>query len=153
MTDRPTTEGDSPVSGGSKLPIIDRFFAKEFSNPDIGRGLRSMASFMAPLALGLSGRLPVEMIFAAMAAQNLAIVDVRGSYGPRLSLLMAMSVILAAASAMGALAAPSLAACLAATVLIGLGAGLWRHLSSDYGSSLAIASGFLCFIAMAGKGG
>jgi uncharacterized membrane protein YccC len=153
MTDRPTTEGDSPVSGGSKLPIIDRFFAKEFSNPDMGRGLRCMASFMAPLALGLSGRLPVEMIFTAMAAQNLANVDVRGSYGLRLSLLLAMSVILAASAAMGALAAPSLAASLLATLLIGLGAGLWRHLSSDYGPSLAIASGFLCFIAMAEKGG
>jgi uncharacterized membrane protein YccC len=153
MSESPEIRDADPPPTGLPESIVDRFFAKEFSNPDIGRGLRCMASFMAPLALGLSGRLPVEMIYAAMAAQNLAIVDVRGSYGLRLSLLMAMSVILAAASAMGALAAPSLAACLAATVLIGLGAGLWRHLSSDYGSSLAIASGFLCFIAMAGKGG
>jgi uncharacterized membrane protein YccC len=135
------------------MPIVDRFFAMEFSNPDIGRGLLCMASFMAPLALGLSGRLPVEMIFAAMAAQNLAIVDVRGSYGLRLSLLLAMTVILAGSTAMGALAAPSLAASLAAALLIGLGAGLWRHLSSDYGPALAIASGFLCFISMAEKGG
>ena len=133
--------------------LVDRLFAKDFSNPDIGRGLRCMASFMAPLALGLSGRLPVEMIFTAMAAQNLANVDVRGSYGLRLSLLLAMSVILATSSALGALAAPSLVACLALTVLVGVGAGLWRHLSSDYGPSLAVASGFLCFIAMIGKGG
>jgi uncharacterized membrane protein YccC len=133
--------------------MVDRFFAQEFRNPDIGRGLLCMASFMAPLALGLSGRLPVEMIFTAMAAQNLAIVDVRGSYGLRLSLLVSMSLVLAGASALGALAAPSLAASLAATVVIGLGAGLWRHLSSDYGPSLTVASGFLCFIAMAEKGG
>jgi uncharacterized membrane protein YccC len=153
MTDRPTIERDKPPPDGSKAPIVDRFFAKEFSNPDIGRGLRCMASFMAPLALGLSGRLPVEMIFTAMAAQNVANVDVRGSYGLRLSLLLSMSIILSASAAMGALAAPSLAASLLATLLVGLGAGLWRHLSSDYGPSLAIASGFLCFIAMAEKGG
>ncbi len=147
MTDTPKTQG------GYSLPIVDRFFAADFNNPDIGRGLRCMASFMAPLALGLSGKLPVEMIFAAMAAQNVANVDVRGSYGLRLSLLLSMTVILAGSAALGALAAPSLAACLAATALVGLGAGLWRHLSSDYGPSLAIASGFLCFIAMAEKGG
>jgi len=146
---------DTPNSGArnTALPLVDRFFTEEFNNPDIGRGLRCMASFMAPLALGLTGRLPVEMIFAAMAAQNVANVDVRGSYGLRLSLLLSMTVILAGSAAMGALAGPSLAASLAATVVIGLGAGLWRHLSSDYGPSLAIASGFLCFIAMAEKGG
>ena len=154
MTDSPNPGGKRPAPhGGASLPIVDRFFAEDFSNPDIGRGLRCMASFMAPLALGLTGRLPVEMIFAAMAAQNVANVDVRGAYGLRLSLLLAMTLVLAGSAAMGALAAPSLAACLAATALVGLGAGLWRHLSSDYGPSLAIASGFLCFIAMAEKGG
>jgi len=149
----PMADGPAPVSGGKASTLVDRFFAGEFSNPDIGRGLRCMASFMAPLALGMSGRLPVEMIFAAMAAQNVANVDVRGSYGLRLSLLLGMTLILAGSAGMGAAAAPSLAASLAVTLLIGLGAGLWRHLSSDYGPSLAIASGFLCFIAMAEKGG
>ena len=153
MTDIPKTAGGDPGLGAPSMPIVDRFFAADFNNPDIGRGMRCVASFMAPLALGLSGKLPVEMIFAAMAAQNVANVDVRGSYGLRLSLLLSMTVILAGSAALGALAAPSLAACLAATLVIGLGAGLWRHLSSDYGPSLAIASGFLCFIAMAEKGG
>ena len=51
MTDTPKTQG------GYSLPIVDRFFAADFNNPDIGRGLRCMASFMAPLALGLSGSL------------------------------------------------------------------------------------------------
>ncbi|HZZ17737.1 MAG TPA: FUSC family protein [Opitutaceae bacterium] len=153
MTEAPNSGEPGSSPPGFHQSLIDQFFAKEFSNPDVGRGLRCMASFMAPLALGLSGRLPVEMIFAAMAAQNLANVDVRGSYGLRFSLLMAMSVILAASAALGALAAPSLVACLLATVAIGLGATLWRHLSSDYGPSLAVASGFLCFIAMVEKGG
>lgn len=153
MTETHKNQGEGTPSGPPSVPIVDRFFAADFSNPDIGRGLRCTASFMAPLALGLSGRLPVEMIFAAMAAQNVANVDVRGSYGLRLSLLLSMTVILAGSAALGAIAAPSLAACLVATALVGLGAGLWRHLSTDYGPSLAIASGFLCFIAMAEKGG
>jgi uncharacterized membrane protein YccC len=133
--------------------MVDWFFAKDFSNPDIGRALRCMLSFMAPLAVGLTGRLPFELIFTAIAAQNVAIVDVRGAYGLRLSLLLSMSGILAAASALGAFAAPSLPACLAAAALIALGAGFWRHMSSDYGPSLAISSSLLCFIAMAEKGG
>jgi len=153
MTDTPKDAHVSIDRGPAPATLVDRLFAGEFSNPDIGRGMRCMASFMAPLALGLSGRLPVEMIFAAMAAQNVANVDVRGSYGVRLSLLLSMSFVLAGFSAMGALAAPSLAASLAVTVLIGLGAGLWRHLSTDYGPSLAIASGFLCCFALSEKGG
>ena len=152
------TEEPMPAAAGSSPPgfrptLVDRFFATEFSNPDVGRGLRCMASFMAPFAIGLSGRHLVEMIFAALAAQVLANVDVRGSYGLRLSLLMAMSVILGASAGLGALVAPSLLACLLATVAIGLGAAVWRHLSSDYGPSLAVASGLLCFIAMTEKGG
>jgi uncharacterized membrane protein YccC len=153
MTETPEVPGER---AGSRPPIpgiIDWFFARDFSNPDIGRALRCMLSFMAPLAVGLSGRLPVEMIFTAIAAQNVAIVDVRGAYGLRLSLLLSMSGILAAASALGAIAAPSLAACLAAAVIVALGAGFWRHLSSDYGPSLAISASLLCFIAMAEKGG
>jgi uncharacterized membrane protein YccC len=153
MTEAPQTGDTGSTPPGFHQPLLDQFFTKEFSNPDVGRGLRCMASFMAPMLLGLTGRLPFEMIFAAIAAQNLANVDVRGSYGLRLSLLMAMTVILAASAALGALAAPSLLACLVVTVIIGLGAALWRHLRSDYGSSLAVASGFLCFIAMVEKGG
>ena len=153
MTETPEVPGKK---AGSRWPlpgVADWFFAKDFSNPDIGRALRCTLSFMAPLAVGLSGRLPVEMIFTAIAAQNVAIVDVRGAYGLRLSLLLSMSGILAAASALGAIAAPSLAACLAAAVIVALGAGFWRHLSSDYGPSLAISASLLCFIAMAEKGG
>ncbi len=133
--------------------LVDRYFARELSNPDLGRGLRGMLSFMAPLALGISGRLPVELIFAAIAAQNIALVDVKGAYGLRLSLLLAMTAIIAAASALGALAGHPLGAALAATALIALGAGLWRHLSSDYGPSLATVSALLAFVAMAEKGG
>jgi uncharacterized membrane protein YccC len=137
----------------SSVGIVDWFFAKDFSNPDIGRAFRCMLSFMAPLAVGLTGKLPFEMIFTAIAAQNVAIVDVRGAYGLRLSLLLSMTGVLAACSALGAFAAPSLAACLAAGAIVALGAGVWRHLSSDYGPSLGIAAGLLCFIAMAEKGG
>lgn len=153
MTQTPEIPGGKAASRRPISGIVDWFFARDFSNPDIGRALRCMLSFMAPLAVGLSGRLPVEMIFMAIAAQNVAIVDVRGAYGLRLSLLLSMSAILAAASALGAIAAPSLAACLAAAVIVALGAGFWRHLSGDYGPSLATAASLLCFIAMAEKGG
>lgn len=63
-----------------------------------------MASFVAPLVMALTGHLPVDPVFAAIAAQGIALVDVRGAYALRLSLLLAMSCILAAAAALGTVA-------------------------------------------------
>lgn len=136
-----------------KAGWVDRFFAKDFANPDIGRGLRCMLSYMAPLALAIEGSHPAEMTFAALAAQNVANADVRGAYGLRLSLLVCMAVVLASASALGAYGAQSLPAGLAAAALLALGAGLWRHLSSDYGPGLAISTSLLGFIAMVSPAG
>ncbi|MGH7996211.1 MAG: hypothetical protein ACREFX_07660, partial [Opitutaceae bacterium] len=147
MADR----SSSPRAGPSG--ILDRIFATEISHPDLGRGFRCMASFMAPLALGISGRLPVDMIYAAIGAQVIANVNVYGAYGARLLVLLAMTALVAAASGLGALAAHPLAASLGATVVIALGAGLWRHLNSDYGPSLATATGLVCYIALAETGG
>jgi len=112
-----------------------------------------MLSFMAPLLLSLDGRLPVEVVFAGLAAQSIANVDVRGAYGLRLTLLLAKSFIIAAAAALGALTGQPLAFVLAATVLVAMCSGLWRHLSSDYGPSLAVASSLIFYIAAAYPGG
>ena len=54
---------------------IRAWFARESLRPDLGRGVRCMLSFMAPLLLSMEGRLPVEIVFAALAAQSIANVD------------------------------------------------------------------------------
>jgi len=112
-----------------------------------------MIAFMAPLLLALTGRLPVEVTFAAIAAQSIALVDVRGAYSLRLTLLLAMTAIMVGVAGFGALTAHPLAAALLATVVVAVSTGLWRHLSSDYGPSIAVTSSLLFFIALTLPGG
>ena len=132
---------------------LGRLAERESLRPDLGRAWRCTFAFMVPLLLAVAGRLPVEMIFAAVAAQSISLVDVRGGYTLRLNLLLAMTAVLAAAAGLGALTTHPLWLALAATVLVAAGTGLWRHLSSEYGPSLATSSSLLFFIALALPGG
>lgn len=133
----------------SPLRHFHRLRERESLRPDLGRGVRCTVAFMVPLGLAFAGKLPVDVLFAALTAQNIALVDVRGSYALRFTLLAAMTAVLVGAAALGSLATHPLGAALAATLLIALASGLWRHLSSDYGPSLATASSLICFIALA----
>src|SRR4051812_16729323 len=86
--------------------------------PDLNRAARSTAGFMVPILVAQVWQLPIEASFAAIAAQNIAQVDVRGSYPLRLSLLLAMTVVLAGASWLGGATAAHLPLALAATILL-----------------------------------
>ncbi|AHF91489.1 membrane protein [Opitutaceae bacterium TAV5] len=91
-------------------------------------------------------------MFAAMAAQNLAMVDVKGDYRARFCLLLAMLVIITGSVALGAFAwSGGWPVALAATVLIAIASGLWRHVSSDYGPTIAVVSALVFFISLAGE--
>jgi len=129
------------------------FIERESHQPDHGRAWRCTIAFMAPLLLALAGRLPVEITFAAIAAQSIALVDVRGAYALRLTLLLAMTAILTGAAGFGGFMAHPIAAALLGTVLVAACTGLWRHLSSDYGPSIAVSSSLLFFIALTAHGG
>jgi uncharacterized membrane protein YccC len=121
--------------------------------PDLNRALRCTVAFMGPLLAGLRWHLPVETTFAALAAQNLALVDIRGSYPLRFSLLLAMTAVMAGACWLGGATAGNLPLALvaiAATTLLG---GAWRRLSAEYGPSLASGSIFLVLLALAEPGG
>jgi uncharacterized membrane protein YccC len=135
------------------FPRLNRLAERESLRPDWGRAWRCTFAFMVPLLLAVAGRLPVEMIFAAVAAQNIALVDVRGGYTLRFTLLLAMSAVMAAAAGLGALTGHPLGLALAATAVVAGGTGLWRHLSSEYGPSLSTASFLLFLIALALPGG
>ncbi len=117
--------------------------------PDLRRATRATAAFMAPLLAAHFGWLAGPVVFAAMAAQNIAQVDVRGAYRVRVSVLLAMTLVLAGATWLGATAASPLVAAMAATALLAASLGLWRHLSPDYGPSLAASSALLFLIALA----
>lgn len=132
----------------SLLTKLRRFADQESLQPDLGRAVRATIAYMVPLLLAVVGWLPIEVSFVAIAAQNIAMVDVRGDYRFRLGLLLAMTAIFVGAAALGTVASGHLIAALAATALIAVGGGLWRHLSADYGMGLAISSTLVFFIAL-----
>ena len=134
-------------------PKLRQFFDRESIRPDLGRAVRSTIAIVVPLVLAAFGWLPLSLPFVAFAAHNIALVDVRGAYTLRLTLLLAMTAILAGAAALGGFVDTSLGgAILAAGVVAALG-GLWRHLTPDYGPSVAISSTLFFVIAVSSPPG
>ena len=125
------------------------YLERERLQPDLNRAARATVAFMGPLLAAHFWQLPVEASFAALAAQNIAIVDVRGSYPLRFSLMLVMTAVLASAVWLGSITSTDLPLALCASVLLMLAGGLWRHLSAEYGPSLAISSTLLFLIALA----
>ncbi len=101
---------------------------------------------MGPMLLAHSGAGHFDPVFACLAAQSVALVDVRGAYSLRLALMLSIAVILTGSTLLGMLGAGSLALALAGAALITAAGGVWRHLSSDYGPGLAVSSGMMFFI-------
>jgi uncharacterized membrane protein YccC len=130
-----------------------RLVERESMRPDLGRAIRCTFALMAPLLLATSGRLPVEAAFAVLAAQNVAMADVRGAYSLRFTLLLTVAFVLAGCAGLGGLLASHLPAAVAGMALVAVGGGLWRHLSADYGPSVAVSSSLIYVIALAGAGG
>src|SRR4051812_29125528 len=122
-------------------------------SPDASRAFRATIAFMVPLLLATRGWLPVEVSFMALAAQNIAMLDVRGDYRLRVALVLAMTLVFTGVAALGALASATVVTALLATIAVAILGSLWRHLSSDYGPSLAISSTLVFLIALASPGG
>jgi uncharacterized membrane protein YccC len=135
-----------PASGPKEL--FQGILERESLRPDLNRAIRGTVAFMVPLLVILFGGVPADVAFPCIAAQTIALVDVRGAYSLRLGLLLAMSVVLAAATALGMLGAESLPLALLGSVIAILAGGLWRHLSSEYGPGLAISTGLMFLISL-----
>ncbi|MCW1924893.1 FUSC family protein [Luteolibacter arcticus] len=124
--------------------LLDR----ESLRPDLNRAIRGTVAFMVPLLFALFSGVPVDLAFPCIAAHTIALVDVRGAYSLRLGLMLAMSLVLAGATALGVLGVDSLPLALLGSVIVSLAGGLWRHLSSEHGPGLAIGSGLMFLIAL-----
>jgi uncharacterized membrane protein YccC len=135
------------------LTALGRLAERESLKPDLSRAIRATVAFMVPLLLAARGWLAIEVSFVALVAQNIAMVDVRGAYRLRLALLLAMTAVFTGSAALGALASGNPWAAILATVLVAICSGWWRHLSSDYGMSLAISSTLVFLIALSAPGG
>ncbi len=125
------------------------YLEKERLQPDLNRAARCTVAFKVPMLAAHWWQLPIEASFAAVAAQNIALVDVRGSYPLRLSLLLAMTLVLAGSTWLGGMTGANLPLALGAVVLLMQISGLWRHLNAEYGPALASASALLFLIALA----
>src|SRR5260221_7743602 len=103
------------------------YLERERLKPDLNRAMRCTVGFMGPMLAAYLWHLPVEASFAAIAAQNIAMVDIRGSYPLRLSLLLAMTAIVAGSCWLGGMAGghppPPLAA-MGPIIVLG---GVLRH--------------------------
>lgn len=138
---------------GSPIGRMREYLEQKRLQPDLNRAARCTVAFMVPLLVAHEWNLPIEASFAAIAAQNVALVDVRGSYPLRLSLLLAMTVILSGATWLGGATGTELPLALGAVTLLMVAGGLWRHLNAEYGPPLATASVLLFLIALSHPGG
>jgi uncharacterized membrane protein YccC len=100
-----------------------------------------------PVLLAARGWISIDVSCVALAAQNIAMVDIRGDYRLRFALVVAMAAVYVGAAALGATVAGHLLAAVVALGGMALFGGLWRHLSSDYGPGLAISSTLVFLIA------
>ena len=112
---------------------LRHYLEEQRLQPDINRGLRATVGFMGAFFVAAFWLGPVGASFATIAAQNIAMLDIRGSYPLRASLLLVMTAIYAGACWLGGVAGGDLPSGLAAIALIVVLGGVWRHLSPDYG--------------------
>jgi uncharacterized membrane protein YccC len=119
---------------------------------ETGRALRSSTAFLVPLVVCHGLGRPDDGMFIAIAAQTIALPDLRGSYGMRLMILATMTIVVAASALLGIWAGGNIvSATLAMGFLALLGAG-WRHLSADYGPPLSVASALLFLLGLSQPG-
>jgi uncharacterized membrane protein YccC len=126
---------------------------RESLRPDLGRAVRGTVALAVPLALALTRHLHLHATYVVLAAMNIATVDVRGAYSLRLALLVCMTAVLGASAGLGGFVSESMPLAVLAMGLVAILGGLWRHLSSDYGPSLSIASTLIFALGLAGHGG
>jgi len=119
---------------------------------DVARALRSSVAFMGAWIACLLAHHPEIAPFAATAAQNVALTDVRGDYRARFAILLTMTAVMAAAAVAGTLAGGNIVTATLMMAALALMGGGWRHLSGDYGPNLAVVSALLYLIALAQPG-
>lgn len=125
-------------------------FQQFWLNADPRRAVRCTLAFMSLLLAARLGWIRVEGTFAALAAHAICLLEVRGPYPLRLGFLVAMLGVTVGAAALGSMAnGQHVAWAIVATIIVAANAGLWRHLTPDYGMTLSIPTGFLFLLALA----
>lgn len=131
---------------------VSRIFANSVLTTDVARAWRSSVALVVVWVACLLTGHAAAVFVAAPAAQNVAMLDVRGDYRARAVILLALTAMLSLSVFAGTLAGNHV---LSATLMIGVLAllvGGWRHLSGDYGANFALASGLLFLLGLSDPG-
>ena len=131
---------------------MGKMFEHSVLSTDVARALRSsLAMAIAWIACLYTGH-PGAILVAAPTAQNVAMLDVRGDYRARLGILLALTLVLSLSAVAGTIGGNYVLTATLFMGLFGLLAGVWRHLSGDYGPNFALVSGLLYFLALTSPG-
>jgi uncharacterized membrane protein YccC len=129
-----------------------RLFEHSVLTTDVARALRSTVAFTAAWVVCLLTGHALAAVFVATAAQNVAMLDVRGDYRARIVILLTMTAVMAVSVFAGTVTGGNVWSATLMTGALALLGGCWRHLSGDYGPNLAIVSALLFLIALSQPG-
>jgi len=133
--------------------LKNRFIEHVELRVDLTRAVRASFAFAVPLLVYHRLNQPAEALFVSMAALNLSLPDLRGAYRVRLGILMTITVVAAASALLGVATAGNLAGAIVAMGIVALFGGVWRHLSAEYGASMAVSSALLFLLGLSQPGG
>lgn len=128
--------------------IFSRWIEHTTLNPDLARAVRTTLVSSGSLLICLETGLGKESMFVALAAQGIALTDLRGGFGLRMGIVVTMALTLAAATLLGGLAGRSLWTAAAGMAVVATSAGFWRHVNKDYGPLLGVYSVLLYTLAL-----
>ena len=133
--------------------LKNRFIEHVELRVDATRALRATIAFAVPLIVYHQLNQPAEALFVSMAALNLSLPDLRGAYRVRLGILMTMTAVAGGSAWLGVVTAGSLVGAIAAMGVVALFGSVWRHLSAEYGASVAVSSALLFLLGLSQPGG
>lgn len=120
---------------------------------DGARALRAMVAFAVPVLLCHWLNQMAEAVFVSTAALNLSLPDLRGNYKVRVGIMATMTLLAASSAFLGVCCAGNAAGAVLGMGVVALGGGVWRHLSADYGPSMAVSSALLFLLGLSQGGG
>jgi hypothetical protein len=120
---------------------------------DGARALRAMVAFAVPVLLCHWLNQMAEAVFISTAALNLSLPDLRGGYKVRVGIMATMTFLAASSAFLGVYCAGNVAEAVLGMGMVALGGGVWRHLSADYGPSMAVSSALLFLLGLSQGGG
>lgn len=114
--------------------------------------MRAGVAFALPLLASYALGWQKDGVFVAMAAQAIALPDLRGAYGMRMVILAVTTLIAAGSAMLGVCTGGSLWSSILAMGFLALLGGFWRHLSADYGPGISVSSALLFLLGLAHPG-